>query len=73
MYFLFSILLFNRILNDLRCETDGDFMTTYKYTNNPKYIRKYLGLKQVKEILTTINIKDLKDIQEVEEPLKHSY
>ena len=48
-------------------------MTTYKYTNNPKYIRKYLGLKQVKEILTTINIKDLKDIQEVEEPLKHSY
>ena len=65
--------LFNRILNDLRCETDGDFMTTYKYTDNPKYIRKYLGLKQVKEILTTINIKDLKDIQEVEEQLKHSY
>ena len=65
--------LFNKILNDLRGKTDGDFMTTYKYTNNPKYIRKYLGLKQVKEILTTINIKDLKDIQEVEEPLKHSY
>lgn len=65
--------LFNKILNDLRDKTGGDFMTTYKYTDNPKYIRKYLGLKQVKEILTTINIKDLKDSQVEEGPLEHSY
>lgn len=51
--------LFNKILNGLRDETDGDFMTTYKYTDNPRYIRKYLGLKQAKEILTTISVKDL--------------
>ena len=65
--------LFNSILNSLREKTSGDFMTTYKYTDNPKYIRKYLGLKQVKEILTTINIKDLRYTQEVIEQLKHSY
>ncbi|MGC8608498.1 MAG: N-6 DNA methylase [Thermoplasmata archaeon] len=51
--------LFNKNLNELRDRTDSDFMTTYKYTDNPKYIRKYLGLKQVKEILTTVSIKDL--------------
>jgi hypothetical protein len=65
--------LFNKILNNLRDKTGGDFMTTYKYTDNPKYIRKYLGLKQVKEILTTISIKDLKDIEEVAEQSKHFY
>ena len=65
--------LFNNILNNLRDKTGGDFMTTYKYTDNPKYIRKYLGLKQVKEILTTISIKDLKDIEEVAEQSKHFY
>ncbi len=65
--------LFNNILNDLREKTSGDFMTTYKYTDTPKYIRKYLGLKQVKEILTTISIKDLRYTQEVIEQLKHSY
>ena len=64
--------LFNKILNDLRDKTGGDFMTTYKYSDTPKYIRKYLGLKQVKEILTSINIKDLKDSLEVEWLLKHS-
>jgi hypothetical protein len=65
--------LFNNVLNDLRETTSGDFMTTYKYTDNPKYIRKYLGLKQVKEILTTISIKELRYTQEVIEQLKHSY
>lgn len=53
--------LFNKILNDLRDRTGGDFLTTYKYSDKPRYIRKYLGLKQVKEILTTISLKDLKD------------
>jgi hypothetical protein len=65
--------LFNHILNNLRDKTDSDFMTTYKYTDNPKYTRKYLGLKQVKEILATISIKDLKDTQEVIEQSKHFY
>jgi hypothetical protein len=57
------MLFFNKTLNKLREITGGDFMTTYKYTNNPKYIRKYLGLKQVKELLTTINFKNLKYIK----------
>ena len=48
-------------------------MTTYKYTDNPKYIRKYLGLKQVKEILTTVSIKDLRYTHEVIEQLEHFY
>jgi hypothetical protein len=65
--------LFNKILNDLRDKTGGDFMTTYKYTDNPKYIRKYLGLKQVKEILTTVSIKDLRYTHEVIEQLEHFY
>ena len=65
--------VFNNILNYLREKTSGDFMTTYKYTDNPKYIRKYLGLKQIKEILTTINLKDLRDTQKVIEQLIHSY
>ena len=69
----FLMELFNKILNDLRDKTGGDFMTTYKYTDNPKYIRKYLGLKQVKEILTTVSIKDLRDTQEVVEQLKRFY
>ena len=65
--------LFNKILNDLRDKTGGDFMTTYKYTDNPKYIRKYLGLKQIKEILTTVSIKDLRYTHEVIEQLEHFY
>ncbi|MEM4331565.1 MAG: hypothetical protein QXI89_02260, partial [Candidatus Anstonellales archaeon] len=65
--------LFNNILNNLRDKTGSDFMTTYRYADNPKYIRKYLGLKQVKEILTTISIKDLRNTQEAIEPSKHFY
>lgn len=53
--------LFNKILNDLRERTGGDFLTTYKYSANPKYVRKYLGLKKVKELLKTISVRDLRD------------
>ena len=46
---------FNRQLELLREKTDSEFMTTYKYSNS-KYVRKYLGLTQVKKIISTIEI-----------------
>jgi hypothetical protein len=45
---------FNRTLNWLREETDSEFMTTYKYTYNCKYTRKYLGLTQARAIMETL-------------------
>ena len=45
---------FNSTLNLLREETDSEFMTTYKYTNNGKYTRKYLGLTQARAIMETL-------------------
>ena len=46
---------FNRSLEYLRKLTDSEFMTTYKYSNS-EYIRKYLGLSQVKKLISTIEI-----------------
>lgn len=45
----------NCLLNYLREKTDGEFMTTYKYSQS-KYTRKYLGLKQAKALLKTCPI-----------------
>ncbi len=42
---------FNQILEYLREITDSDFLTTYKYSG-AEYTRKYLGLTQVKQILS---------------------
>ncbi|WMT51291.1 MAG: N-6 DNA methylase [Ferroplasma sp.] len=50
-------LTFNQKLNELRDITDSEFMTTYKYSNNGKYTRKYLGLLQAKKLLEVIDIK----------------
>lgn len=47
---------FNQTLNTLRETTDSEFMTTYKYSDNGKYTRKYLGLLQAKKLLETIDI-----------------
>lgn len=46
---------FNNKLEFLRRLTDSEFMTTYKYSNSD-YIRKYLGLTQVKKLISTIEI-----------------
>ena len=46
---------FNNILEYLRNITDSEFMTTYKYSDS-KYVRKYLGLTQVKKLISTIDI-----------------
>ncbi len=43
---------FNLTLEYLREITDSEFMTTYKYSNS-QYIRKYLGLLQVKKLIET--------------------
>ena len=47
---------FNNCLEYLRKLTDSEFMTTYKYSNNSDYIRKYLGLNQVKKLINTIEV-----------------
>ena len=56
--------LFNSVLNDLREKTDSEFMTTYKYSENGKYTRKYLGLNQAKEIIGTLQPSQIKKIQQ---------
>ncbi len=43
---------FNSTLEALRAESDSEFMTTFKYSE-ASYTRKYLGLKQVKALIST--------------------
>lgn len=43
---------FNATLEDLRAKCDSEFMTTFKYSD-ASYTRKYLGLKQVKALIST--------------------
>jgi len=43
---------FNSTLEKLRAECDSEFMTTFKYSGS-SYTRKYLGLKQVKALIST--------------------
>ncbi|MFH1710994.1 MAG: N-6 DNA methylase [Nanoarchaeota archaeon] len=43
---------FNKKLEELREQTDSEFMTTYKYSK-AKYTRKYLGLSQVRKLIQT--------------------
>ncbi|MEO0181214.1 MAG: N-6 DNA methylase [candidate division WOR-3 bacterium] len=47
---------FNSSLEALRTETDSEFMTTFKYSD-ATYTRKYLGLKQVKALISTYKSK----------------
>lgn len=51
---------FNLILEYFRKELDSEFMTTYKYSN-AHYTRKYLGLTQVRKIIETFPILNLKE------------
>jgi hypothetical protein len=51
---------FNLILEYFREITDSEFMTTYKYSNS-EYIRKYLGLKQVKSLIETFPFLELNE------------
>ncbi len=46
---------FNSCLEYLRELTDSEFMTTYKYSNS-EYTRKYLGLSQVKKLISTLEL-----------------
>ncbi|NPA61933.1 MAG: N-6 DNA methylase [Methanococci archaeon] len=59
---------FNLILEHFREITDSEFLTTYKYSNS-EYIRKYLGLTQVKKLIHTFPLLDLKneDLQKLKE------
>ncbi|MGC8844195.1 MAG: N-6 DNA methylase, partial [bacterium] len=43
---------FNLMLEHLRDITDSEFMTTFKYSTSD-YVRKYLGLSQVKKLIET--------------------
>ncbi len=49
---------FNLILEYFRMMTDSEFMTTYQYSKS-KYTRKYLGLLQVRKLISTFPIYDL--------------
>ena len=51
--------LFNKRLNYLRDLTDSDFLLTFQTPYGNGYIKKYLSIKQAKEILKTISLKDL--------------
>jgi hypothetical protein len=57
---------FNLVLEYFREKTDSEFMTTYKYSNG-EYTRKYLGLRQVKEIIETFPITKFKSLYEISE------
>jgi hypothetical protein len=46
---------FNLMLEYFRDITDSEFLTTFKYSNSD-YIRKYLGLSQVKKLLETFPV-----------------
>jgi type I restriction-modification system DNA methylase subunit len=46
---------FNLMLEYFRDITDSEFLTTFKYSNSD-YIRKYLGLSQVKKLLETFAV-----------------
>jgi hypothetical protein len=46
---------FNLMLEYFRDITDSEFLTTFKYSNSD-YIRKYLGLSQVKKLLETFSV-----------------
>lgn len=50
---------FNFLLEYLREKTDSEFMTTYQYSR-AKYARKYLGLKQVKKLVSMFPLEDKK-------------
>lgn len=45
----------NLMLEYFRNLTDSEFLTTYKHSNS-KYIRKYLGLSQIKKLIQTFPI-----------------
>jgi len=46
---------FNLMLEYFRNITDSEFLTTFKYSNSD-YIRKYLGLSQIKKLLETFPV-----------------
>ncbi len=54
---------FNLLLEHFRKTLDSDFLTTYKYSN-AEYTRKYLGLTQVRKLIQTFPILDIKQDQE---------
>ncbi len=56
---------FNLILEYLREQTESEFLTTYKYSN-ALYTRKYLGLSQAKQILSTFSLVFLRSPNRVE-------
>jgi len=51
--------LFNKRLSYLRELTDSDFLLTFQTPYGNGYIKKYLSIKQAKEILKTISLSDL--------------
>jgi len=46
---------FNLMLEYFRNTTDSEFLTTFKYSNS-NYVRKYLGLTQVRKLIETFPV-----------------
>lgn len=57
---------FNCLLEYYRDRTDGEFLTTYKYSESCPYIRKYLGLSQAKKLIETFPINELNEREKEE-------
>ncbi len=53
---------FNLMLEYFRSITDSEFLTTFKYSDSD-YVRKYLGLSQVKKLLETFPVHLMSDEQ----------
>ncbi|MCF2143257.1 MAG: N-6 DNA methylase [Candidatus Heimdallarchaeota archaeon] len=56
---------FNTMLEYFREKTDSEFLTTYKYSKS-RYTRKYLGLKQARQLLETCPIRSLNEKEKKE-------
>jgi len=55
----------NALLEHFRLLTDSEFMTTYKYSES-EYTRKYLGLSQIRRLIETLPILDMKESERKE-------
>lgn len=46
---------FNNTLEDFRKKFDSDFLTTFMYSKNSKYVRKFIWLTYTKQLIQTFN------------------
>ena len=47
---------FNLTLESFRNKYDSDFLTTFMYSENAKYVRKFIGLNYTRKLIQTFKI-----------------